>query len=217
MDYNTKGPLRIISALVGGFILLAAIFFGRYALLGAISFVFIAAVYEYTSLLREKNRLKLAILGPGIFYIGLLFMINAIFELPLGNVLVLFTFLGTWAFDTAAYYIGTKWGHHKIIPKISPNKSLEGFIGGLLAVTIIAVLLPNFLFKVGTESFLKAGWILTISFGAFLGDIIESSTKRKLEVKDSSKLIPGHGGFLDRFDSLMITATAAYLFYRWFL
>ncbi len=216
MDYR-KGSLRIISALLGGLILLGSIYLGKFALLTVVSFIFVASVVEYIVLLKNKKRLSLTFFMPGLAYIALIFSIYAIFELPLGGVLVLFTFLGTWAFDTTAYYVGSKWGQHKIIPKISPNKSLEGFVSGILAVSIIAILIPDFLFKLGSESFLKAAWIFVISIGAFTGDVIESSVKRKLDVKDSSNIIPGHGGFLDRFDSLIISSSAAFVFYWWFL
>ena len=112
---------------------------------------------------------------------------------------ILYLFALTWTFDTFAYIFGVKFGKHKILPSISPKKSWEGFIGGLIFTTILAI----FIFGENINKILMYSVLIPIS--ATLGDFIESYYKRKAMVKDSGNLIPGHGGMLDRMDSLLIS------------
>lgn len=118
--------------------------------------------------------------------------------------LVLFLLFMTQFNDVCQYVWGKLLGSHKIIPKVSPNKTWEGFLGGLGTITVcsgfVAPLLTPLTFKQG----LLAG--LLISGSGFIGDIVISSVKRDLQIKDSGHLIPGHGGILDRLDSLTFTA-----------
>lgn len=207
--------MRIISALAGILVLLFSLYLGK-VFLWAISIIFTVCVIEYISLLSVKKKLNPLYLF-GFAYLALIFTLNASRQLPLGQILVLFTLLGTWGFDTAAYFVGSRWGEYRVLPKISPNKSLEGFLAGLFVVALVGIMLPDFLFTKGLASLLKTVWILAIAIGAFFGDLIESLFKRQLEIKDSSRLIPGHGGFLDRFDSLILTSTFSYLIYRWLM
>ena len=112
---------------------------------------------------------------------------------------ILYLFALTWTFDTFAYILGVKFGKHKILPSISPKKSWEGFIGGLIFTTILAI----FIFGENINKILMYSVLIPIS--ATLGDFIESYYKRKAMAKDSGNLIPGHGGMLDRMDSLLIS------------
>lgn len=112
---------------------------------------------------------------------------------------ILYLFALTWTFDTFAYIFGVKFGKHKILPSISPKKSWEGFIGGLIFTTILAI----FIFGENINEILMYSVLIPIS--ATLGDFIESYYKRKAMAKDSGNLIPGHGGMLDRMDSLLIS------------
>ena len=112
---------------------------------------------------------------------------------------ILYLFALTWTFDTFAYLFGVKFGKHKILPSISPKKSWEGFIGGLIFTTILAI----FIFGENINKILMYSVLIPIS--ATLGDFIESYYKRKAMAKDSGNLIPGHGGMLDRMDSLLIS------------
>ena len=113
--------------------------------------------------------------------------------------IILYLFALTWTFDTFAYIFGVKFGKHKILPSISPKKSWEGFIGGLIFTTILAI----FIFGENINKILMYSVLIPIS--ATLGDFIESYYKRKAMAKDSGNLIPGHGGMLDRMDSLLIS------------
>jgi phosphatidate cytidylyltransferase len=120
--------------------------------------------------------------------------------------ILLFVFILTWIFDTFAYLVGTKFGKHKIIPNISPNKSWEGFTGGLIISVIISFVLFNLdFFSNETNSIILIIIGFILPFTATIGDLIVSKFKRQAGVKDTGTIIPGHGGILDRIDALMIT------------
>lgn len=113
--------------------------------------------------------------------------------------------------DAFQYIWGKLFGKHKIVPKVSPNKTWEGFIGGMITTTILAVVMAPYLTPFPLEIAIAAG--IGISAFGFLGDVVLSAVKRDAGVKDSSTLIPGHGGVLDRVDSLIFTAP---LFFHFF-
>ncbi|HLS96670.1 MAG TPA: phosphatidate cytidylyltransferase [Sphingobacterium sp.] len=144
---------------------------------------------------------------PFVFFIGLGF-VNGVYSpfVPLGFLILL------WTNDTGAYLAGRSLGKRKLFERISPNKTWEGFVGGLL-LAVAAALILNYYF--GTLS--RTGWVavalITSCFGT-LGDLVESMFKRNLGVKDSGKTLPGHGGFLDRFDGLLMAAPLVYLFLK---
>jgi phosphatidate cytidylyltransferase len=118
--------------------------------------------------------------------------------------LVIFLLFITQFNDVCQYIWGKLLGKHKIIPKVSPNKTWEGFLGGVITVTTISGFVGPLLTPLSFEFSLLAG--LIISVAGFFGDVTISSIKRDLEIKDSGNLIPGHGGILDRLDSLIFTA-----------
>jgi phosphatidate cytidylyltransferase len=134
-----------------------------------------------------------------------------------GFSLVAFPLAVTWINDTFAYFGGRKFGKHKLIPRVSPGKTREGTIAGLIGSVLTAVLYGYFVFDqwLGlpfNPLYGVVGGIL-ISMGAVVGDLAESLLKREAGVKDSGTLLPGHGGVLDRFDALYFTLPIAY----WFL
>lgn len=106
--------------------------------------------------------------------------------------------------DVAQYIWGKSFGKRKIVPKVSPNKTVAGFVGGVLTTTVLAVLLAPFLTPLLRYEALGAG--ILIGLGGFVGDVTISALKRDIGVKDSGSLLPGHGGILDRLDSLTYTA-----------
>ncbi|WP_236685335.1 phosphatidate cytidylyltransferase [Demequina salsinemoris] len=113
--------------------------------------------------------------------------------------------------DTGGLFAGMRWGRHKLAPSISPNKTWEGMIGGVLLGTVAATVAAALLFD-------GRWWLGTLvglacTGAAVLGDLAESSIKRDIEVKDMSSLIPGHGGVMDRLDSLLLAAPAAYVIF----
>ena len=114
--------------------------------------------------------------------------------------------------DTVAYLAGSAWGRHRFFPQLSPNKSLEGAFAGLVAGVAVTAVLGGVL--LGISPWLGAALGALVAVVAQVGDLAESALKRQGGAKDSSRLIPGHGGLLDRLDSLVLVAPAAYCFYR---
>ncbi|MDH7576724.1 MAG: phosphatidate cytidylyltransferase [Bacillota bacterium] len=134
---------------------------------------------------------------------------------PFGFAYLLFVFIITWACDTGAYFSGRLWGRHPLWYNLSPQKTIEGSVGGLVS-SIGAALLFQLIHPL--FSFFNALY-LGLLIGTFVqvGDLVESAIKRLGRVKNSSELIPGHGGILDRFDSLLFSAPAAYFYLKIFL
>ena len=119
----------------------------------------------------------------------------------------------TWTFDTFAFLIGSKFGINKIAPKISPNKTWEGFIGGLIFTLIICFIITDHnIIVIKTEHFNNYIMAFFTPFTASLGDFIESYYKRQAGAKNSGKILPGHGGILDRIDAIMITIPTLYIY-----
>ncbi|KRM62454.1 phosphatidate cytidylyltransferase [Paucilactobacillus vaccinostercus DSM 20634] len=127
-----------------------------------------------------------------------------------GLTTLLFAMLIVWLTDSGAYMIGKQIGKHKLAPRISPNKTWEGSIGGTVAATIILAVYLWF-FPVGYSWVVMVGLTLILSIIGQFGDLIESALKRFYGVKDSGKILPGHGGILDRFDSMLLVMPCLYL------
>ena len=138
-----------------------------------------------------------------------------------GTVLLMFPIILTWSTDTGAYFVGRSMGRHKLIPSVSPAKTVEGAIGGVIVAVIAAWLYMTFLLKPMAQlTMLPVGltvFAIIVSVVAQVGDLAESLFKRDAGVKDSSTLLPGHGGILDRFDSLLFVLPAAYVLLGIFL
>ena len=123
-------------------------------------------------------------------------------------------FILLWGNDTGAYLTGITAGRHRLIERISPKKSWEGFIGGTILTVLIAWLLSGWLGVIDTGKWIVVSLIISIA-GTY-GDLIESMLKRSIGVKDSGTIMPGHGGFLDRFDSTLISFPLVFLFISFF-
>jgi phosphatidate cytidylyltransferase len=115
--------------------------------------------------------------------------------------------IATWANDSAAYFVGSVFGRHKLAPSISPKKSVEGSLAGLFASGLTGLIIALIWVK-SILLFLLLGFVIGIA--GQIGDLFESILKRDLGVKDSGSIMPGHGGVLDRFDSLMFAAPVLY-------
>jgi phosphatidate cytidylyltransferase len=148
----------------------------------------------------------------GLLYLGLtLGTLSMTRLLPLGEWLIFFLLLVTWASDTGAYLVGTLYGRHRLAPAISPKKTVEGLVGGLIAAIIAGYaarwwFLPDLS---GLDCLILAT-LLTIT--GLWGDLTESAMKRSVGMKDSGGILPGHGGMLDRLDSLLFTAPVFYYY-----
>ncbi len=151
----------------------------------------------------------------GISYVGLLGAhLVLVRELPEGRDWVYLTVFGTFAVDTTAYVVGRAIGRQQLAPHISPGKTVEGTLGGL-AGGFAGVLLLNYFLGIRLEGALIVPLALLLPAAAVLGDLAESILKRGMHVKDISHVIPGHGGFLDRLDSLLFTFPVVYYFVTW--
>lgn len=181
-------------------------------------FVFLFLLLFLMVLLKidSVNFQELALVLWGIIYMGgfcgYMLLLRRLTD---GFIYTLILFSAAWVNDSVAYMAGMKWGKHRFAPKISPKKSLEGSLAGLSGTVILIIaaslILPEMLFPLKPlQGFLLA---LGLSFFAQLGDLLESAFKRQLAVKDSGKIIPGHGGILDRFDSLLLAAPFIYYFF----
>jgi phosphatidate cytidylyltransferase len=152
----------------------------------------------------------------GIFYIGwTLSHFLSLRGLECGRDWVIFALFATFAVDTFAYFIGRAWGRHPMAPRISPGKSWEGAIGGL-GCGIAAAFALNAILGLPVSYAHIAILGLLIGIFAQIGDIVESALKRSTRVKDSGRLIPGHGGILDRLDSIVFTIVLVY-YYVWYI
>jgi len=138
-----------------------------------------------------------------------------------GSVVLLFPMILTWASDIGAYAVGRTVGKRKLIPAVSPGKSVEGAIGGLVCTMLVAVAFERFALRPVAQLAMAPWWAaafgLVISVAAQVGDLVESMIKREAGIKDSSHLIPGHGGVLDRVDSLLFVLPVAYALLGWLL
>jgi phosphatidate cytidylyltransferase len=150
----------------------------------------------------------------GTLYVGLLVYIYLLRTLEGGWTWISFMLAGTWASDTAAYFTGRLLGRHRLSPALSPGKTVEGALGGLAGSTLAA----GVYYRVDPFAPLHRLLILgfLVGLAAVFGDLVESAFKRQAGVKDASDLIPGHGGMLDRFDSMLFTAPLVYYFARVF-
>jgi phosphatidate cytidylyltransferase len=180
----------------------------KYLVFMFLPFVYLLAV----SLFKKKEELykNAFVLLGAVFIFSLPFSIlyslsftgNSMEFNPVVHIIPLF--LMVWANDTFAYLGGKFLGRHKLMPKVSPNKTVEGFVSGLLFCFIVSLLYDKFMIK--TERHPLVFHVLSgILIGSFstLGDLVQSATKRKAGVKDSGKLLPGHGGVWDRFDGFV--------------
>lgn len=170
---------------------------------------FIAALYQKN----EEPFTSIAFLICGLIYIilpisttNLIIQYNSEFQ-PL---LLLSVFILAWCNDSFAYLTGVKFGKHRLFERHSPKKSWEGFVGGFLFTIIAGIVISKF-----SNIFAIQHWIvisIIVSFVGTLGDLVESMFKRQMGVKDSGKILPGHGGILDRFDILFIVLPIVWVY-----
>lgn len=213
--YSMSRALRPV--LLGGYVGLALTILGAqlggpaWVLPGILSTFAAALLVFFVSSARQHavagfavTLLGVAWVGGGLAYLMLLRGIPGD-----GRLLVFTTLLTVFADDTAAFFVGRAIGRHRLAPAISPGKSWEGFVGGTIAAVAVAFFSLYEQDVVTTGESLLLG--LVIALAATLGDLFESAVKRDLEVKDSGRLLAGHGGVLDRVDSLLWAGPAAYV------
>lgn len=163
----------------------------------------------------KYNFIDVAITLLGFFYVSVFFsFIVLVSEKDFGKYIVWTIFISAWMCDTVAYYSGKFFGKNKLCPKVSPKKTIEGSIGGLIGSTLGCMGFGIFINNIGVNiplfNFILIGFISGIF--SQMGDLVASSIKRFIGVKDYSNLIPGHGGILDRFDSILFSSVVVYYY-----
>jgi phosphatidate cytidylyltransferase len=209
-------PLSAVWGLGPGFIAPGIMVAGAYAsplfiLVGVlIGVTFLAAGLSRSNFLGPRKPFR--IYASVIFYIGLLLSTMVLLRNEdNGRDWVLLALFATFAADTGAYTVGKLIGRHKMAPTISPGKTWEGAMGGY-ATGALAVLALHALFGLPGALAAMVPLALLVPIAAIVGDLLESWLKRRMGVKDSSGFVPGHGGFLDRLDSVLFVVPAVYLY-----
>lgn len=192
----------------------AAALWGKLGLTATVTILVVASLVWHVAF-RQVRTADTAITVFGAVYVGfLLSHLVLVRALDSGTELTLTIIISVWANDIFAYLIGSTIGRHKLAPRISPGKSWEGLAAG----TLFTVAVWFGLYYV-IDSPLSLSWLVFtgvgISIAAIVGDLAESRLKREAGVKDSGRLLPGHGGFLDRFDSLILVSVVAYYLLVW--
>jgi phosphatidate cytidylyltransferase len=219
--------------------------YGGGALLAGILLLFLFAPFLLMIAAMGREDLKTAIPGAAMSYLALayvglpLLLMATLRESVRGWVYVLFTFFAVWMGDTAAMYVGKSMGRHKLAPRISPGKTVEGAVASLVFSVGVCCLFAHYVPEIATvltrahlindpsrESLLIDApaygraplWLAAllaaaINFAAQVGDLVESALKRGAGVKDSGTLLPGHGGILDRIDALLLALPVAFILF----
>ena len=214
--------LEISGTLLGiaGYVAAAAYYFllrlnraDLVTMLCIIYLILIMVIYVFSYPKYRSEQIMLAFFG--LFYVA--FMLSYVYQIRMlgqGAFLVWLVFICSWGCDTCAYCVGMLFGKHKMAPKLSPKKSIEGAVGGVVGAALLGVL-----YAVLVNRFAKGAdvsvWLYALISGvgaiiSQVGDLAASGIKRNHDIKDYGQLIPGHGGILDRFDSVIFTAPIIY-------
>ena len=186
----------------------------RYVTLLAIAaLMLLMTIYVFTFPQYTTEQVTTAFFG--IFYLGILLSyLYQVREMPDGRYLAWLIFLSSWGCDTCAYCAGMLFGKHKLAPVLSPKKSVEGAVGGVAGAALLGFLFASvFGEQMAEVQNPQAACAIACAIAAVIsqiGDLAASAIKRNHDVKDYGNLIPGHGGVLDRFDSMIFTAPAIY-------
>jgi phosphatidate cytidylyltransferase len=220
---ESRLPNEFFGVAAAGIMPVAAAMWGT-AGLSAIVTLLIAASLAWHVLFLRVRTADTAVTVFGALYTGFLlsYLVLIIDVYAAGRLLALVVVLSVWANDSCAYVLGSLIGRHKIAPRISPKKSWEGFLAGLAATVAVWVIAPRLLSQLLptlTAAELTLPWATATGFAVglavIIGDLTESRIKREAGVKDSGNALPGHGGFLDRLDSLILVCLVGYWMLSW--
>ena len=211
----------VVSAGVFGALLPFWAYFG-FAVLPLMTALFIFAVLLFCFWLKDEKKSSFQTVCMTVFCAVIpplaLSTIVGIHQMPHGNVLIILPFIGAWITDTGAYFTGVFCGKHRLAPRISPKKTVEGAIGGVV-LCVVAMLYYAYLsttyFGLALPYGIMAVGGLVLSVLGQVGDLSLSIIKREYTIKDYGTIMPGHGGILDRFDSVLFTAPATFLALQW--
>ena len=182
--------------------------------------IFFMLIYSFAYVMFSKNKEKISdvttLYALFVYVVGCFSSILCVRYMSAGKYIYLLVFLGAWVCDTFAYFTGRFLGKHKLIPDISPKKTIEGSIGGII-FTIGAFALYCYIVNKFWGDKVHLSYVTLIILGFFasiisqIGDLIASAIKRQYDIKDYGRLFPGHGGVIDRFDSVMLVAPVTYI------
>lgn len=217
-----KSPLLTIVSIIQAGIIPWFVYFDvekDYYLL--LLFVSLVIIFTYSIFKKENPKsaeVMISVFGAYVFPLLISLMIP-ILEMDGGNKLIAIPFIASWCSDTMAYTVGSFLGKHKLIPHISPKKTIEGALGGVLGAVIGMVvfgIIMTMRYQVDVQ------WVLYILIGIFgsilglFGDLFLSYIKRDTGIKDYGRILPGHGGALDRFDSVLFVIPVCYFMFKFF-
>ena len=180
--------------------------------------LFVMLIYVLSYVMLKKNTVKVSEMLT--FYALFVYIVGCFSSIVLvrygadGDFMYMLVFLGAWICDSFAYFVGKFFGKHKLIPEISPKKTIEGSIGGIVFTVISFVifgLIVNNGFDAGINYIQLCILAVILSIVSQFGDLIASTVKRQYDIKDYGNLFPGHGGILDRFDGVMLTAPTLFM------
>lgn len=215
--YNVPQILYIPGIIIGSVLFYITCSYPNFFLIGSFISLFLILLIRLFAIRTPSGGMSQ--IGPlivGFFYIVGLLCFQFLIADAFGVKYIFLLYSVVWFADSMAYYIGTYLGKKKLYPSISPNKTYEGAFGSLLGGAMGAVFIKG-IFNIDNltiASVIVVGIILGIT--AVIGDLIESMFKRDAGIKDSSNLIPGHGGILDKIDGFLIAGPILYLILRWF-
>ena len=215
-------PIRFLGVIVGGLLFIGMFLIEggylpsvyHFALFPLASFVFLIKLYKKNDV---HPFINIALFYLGILYVAVPFAFTNLLVFYSGEYsyeIILGLLFLTWANDIGAYFTGIIFGRTKLFERISPKKSWEGSIGGAILSVSISLVIGSYFQGLNSIEWISVSIIVVIA-GTY-GDLVESHFKRSIQIKDSGNIIPGHGGFLDRFDSLLIAVPFVVVFLKLF-
>jgi phosphatidate cytidylyltransferase len=222
--YNLAKQKESLSQIVPGILLTLIMLYSiqagvDYLLIGS-AFIVLIVIFSY-EMFRNKSSAILnisttmaGVIYPAVFLATLLFLRNNVQDIGISSAggFVLTLFVAIWACDSFAYFVGKSIGKHRLFERVSPKKSIEGALGGLVGSLAVFITVHFFeWYIISVEMAIVSGTVVG-TFGQ-LGDLVESWFKRDAKIKDSSQILPGHGGMLDRFDSLIFVSPVFMIIY----
>lgn len=217
-EYSRITKIKDKVLLVSACFLAGLIIFANFDIMAlTILYLFLGAIYIRVIKFSHTTLQNLGTLTWGIVYVFLpLYMLTELRGLDHGTSIIFFLLLITWVTDSGAYFVGRSCGKNKLAEKISPKKTIEGSVGGTILAVISALVYTHF-FLPGESYFVLGLFTFIGSLVSQVGDLFESAIKREYNVKDSGNILPGHGGALDRIDSLLFLVPLSYVFFMYIL
>ena len=212
-----KTPLAIVAYILAALYYVSRLFAAAIDPMMVIMAFMILLMFVYVFSYPKYEAKDVMAIFFGMVYVAV--MLSYVYQIRMltnGLYLVFLIFICSWGCDTCAYCVGVLFGKHKMAPLLSPKKSIEGAVGGVVGTALLSVIY-TFVFRtqMGLETkdiVILAGISAVAGLISMVGDLTASAIKRNYDIKDYGTLIPGHGGIMDRFDSMMITAPIIYYF-----